>query len=50
MTADPAGVLALPQKKPNELVDRTNHIIKLAAGKASGPLIGGNLIAFDPET
>jgi len=43
MTAEPAGVLPSPPKKPNELVDRTNRVIKLAPGKASGPLIGGNL-------
>ena len=43
MTAELAGVLLAPPKKPNELVDRSNRIIKLAPGKASGPLIGGNL-------
>jgi muramoyltetrapeptide carboxypeptidase len=43
MTAAPAGLLEPPPKKPNELVDRTNRIIQLARGKASGPLVGGNL-------
>jgi len=43
MTAAPAGLLEPPPKKPNELVDRTNRIVQLAPGKASGPLIGGNL-------
>src|SRR5947209_7767468 len=43
MTAAPAGELAPPSKKPSELVDRTNRIIKLAAGKASGRFAGGNL-------
>jgi muramoyltetrapeptide carboxypeptidase len=43
MTAEPAGLLPTPQKKPNELVDRTNRILKLTSGKATGPLIGGNL-------
>ena len=43
MTAAPAGTLDPPPKKPTELVDRTNRIIQLAPGKASGPLVGGNL-------
>jgi len=43
MTAEPAGNLAPPPKKPTELVDRTNRIIKLAPGKAKGRLAGGNL-------
>jgi muramoyltetrapeptide carboxypeptidase len=43
MTAEPAGDLAPPPKKPVELVDRTNRIIRLAPGKASGRLTGGNL-------
>jgi muramoyltetrapeptide carboxypeptidase len=43
MTPDPAGVLPTPSKKPNELVDRTNRILKLTKGTATGPLIGGNL-------
>ena len=43
MTAEPAGSLAPPPKKPTELVDRTNRIVKLAPGKASGRLAGGNL-------
>ncbi|MEA2164953.1 MAG: muramoyltetrapeptide carboxypeptidase [Thermoanaerobaculia bacterium] len=43
MSSDPIGLLPIPSKKPNELVDRTNRIIKIAPGKATGPLIGGNL-------
>jgi muramoyltetrapeptide carboxypeptidase len=43
MTAEPAGVLPSPPKKPNELVDRVNRIIRLAPGKATGRLAGGNL-------
>ena len=43
MTAEPAGNLAPPPKKPTDLVDRTNRIIRLAPGKASGRLAGGNL-------
>jgi muramoyltetrapeptide carboxypeptidase len=58
MTADPAGLLPTPPKKPNELIDRTNRILKLAPGKATGPLIGGNLTMiatlmgtpYQPET
>lgn len=43
MTAEPAGALGLPPKKPELLVDKTNRIIRIAGGKASGRLIGGNL-------
>lgn len=43
MTPEPAGVLLPPEKKPTELVDRTNRILRLAPGKASGRLVGGNL-------
>ena len=43
MTASPAGLLDAPPKKPTDLVDRTNRILKLAPGKGSGPLVGGNL-------
>ena len=43
MTAAPAGALETPPKKPTELIDRTNRIVKLAPGKASGLLVGGNL-------
>ncbi|HXH93984.1 MAG TPA: LD-carboxypeptidase [Thermoanaerobaculia bacterium] len=43
MTAEPAGILPTPSKKPNELVDRTNRVLKISPGKATGPLIGGNL-------
>ncbi|MEA2238139.1 MAG: muramoyltetrapeptide carboxypeptidase [Thermoanaerobaculia bacterium] len=58
MTAEPAGLLPTPSKKPNELVDRTNRILKITTGKATGPLIGGNLTMiatlmgtpFQPDT
>ena len=58
MTAAPAGLLQPPEKKPAEIIDRTNRVIKLAAGKASGRLIGGNLTMiaslmgtpFEPDT
>jgi muramoyltetrapeptide carboxypeptidase len=43
MTAEPAGELALPPKKTDVLVDRVNRIVKLAPGKATGRLAGGNL-------
>lgn len=43
MTASPAGLLVPPSKKPNELIDRTNRIVKLAPGKGRGALVGGNL-------
>ena len=43
MTAEPAGLLAPPPKKPAEIVDRTNRILELAPGKATGRLAGGNL-------
>lgn len=58
MTAEPAGLLPTPSKRPNELIDRTNRILKLTKGSASGPLIGGNLTMiatlmgtpFQPDT
>lgn len=37
MTADPAGVLPTPQKKPNELIDRTNRILKITPAKPPAP-------------
>jgi muramoyltetrapeptide carboxypeptidase len=43
MSPEPAGVLAQPQKRPTELIDRMNRIVRLAAGKATGRLAGGNL-------
>jgi muramoyltetrapeptide carboxypeptidase len=43
MTPEPAGVLAPPPKKPTELVHRTNRVVRLHGGKASGHLAGGNL-------
>ncbi|HEU4522831.1 MAG TPA: LD-carboxypeptidase, partial [Thermoanaerobaculia bacterium] len=43
MEEDAAGVLAPPEKRPNELVDRTNRILHLAPGKGTGRIVGGNL-------
>lgn len=43
MTPEPAGLLAPPPKKPTELVDRANRVLRLHPGKASGRLAGGNL-------
>ncbi|HYO79032.1 MAG TPA: LD-carboxypeptidase [Thermoanaerobaculia bacterium] len=43
MTAEPAGTLAQPAKKPNDLIDKVNRILRLSGGKASGRLVGGNL-------
>src|SRR5205085_9547395 len=43
MTSEPAGLLPAPPKKPTDLVDRVNRIVKLAPGKATGRLAGGNL-------
>jgi muramoyltetrapeptide carboxypeptidase len=43
MSPEPAGVLAMPPKRPNDLVDRMNRVIKLSPGKATGRLAGGNL-------
>ena len=43
MTAEPAGALLAPEKKATELVDRTNRIVRLAGGKGTGRLVGGNL-------
>jgi muramoyltetrapeptide carboxypeptidase len=43
MTPEPAGLLAPPPKKASELVDRSNRILKLAPGKATARLAGGNL-------
>lgn len=46
MTAAPAGVQSQPEKKPTELVDRTNRVLRINGGKATGRLIGGNLTMF----
>lgn len=43
MTPEPAGLLQMPEKKPSDLVDRVNRIVKLSRGRASGRLTGGNL-------
>ncbi len=43
MTAEAAGVLNPPPKKPTEIIDKTNRVIRLASGKATARLIGGNL-------
>jgi muramoyltetrapeptide carboxypeptidase len=43
MTAEPIGLLSPPPKKPAELVDRVNRVLRLRPGKATGKLVGGNL-------
>jgi muramoyltetrapeptide carboxypeptidase len=43
MRAEPAGVLASPEKRPDDLIDRENRIVVLRGGRASGRLVGGNL-------
>jgi len=43
MNAEPAGLLASPAKRSEILVERVNRITKLAGGKASARLTGGNL-------
>lgn len=43
MSPEPFGLLASPEKKPTELIDRTNRVLKLAPGKTTGRLAGGNL-------
>ena len=43
MDDEAPGVLEAPEKRPNELVDRVNRIVRLAPGRASGRLVGGNL-------
>jgi muramoyltetrapeptide carboxypeptidase len=58
MTAEPAGMLPTPPKKANELIDRTNRVLHLTKGTASGRLVGGNLTMiaslmgtpFQPDT
>jgi muramoyltetrapeptide carboxypeptidase len=43
MTAEPPGLLTQPEKPPTELVSRRNRVIRLAPGKGTGRLVGGNL-------
>lgn len=43
MSPEPAGLLASPPKKPADLVDRVNRVLRLHPGKATGRLAGGNL-------
>jgi muramoyltetrapeptide carboxypeptidase len=43
MSPDPIGVLANPPKKPDDLVNRQFQIVRIAGGRASGPIVGGNL-------
>ncbi|HEX8616795.1 MAG TPA: LD-carboxypeptidase [Thermoanaerobaculia bacterium] len=43
MTPEPAGILAPPAKKATELIDKTNRILRVSPGKATGRLAGGNL-------
>ena len=43
MSAEPAGLLAQPEKRPSDLVQRANRVLRIAPGKATGRLVGGNL-------
>jgi muramoyltetrapeptide carboxypeptidase len=43
MSPEPAGLLEPPPKKPTELVDKNNRVLRIAPGTASAPLVGGNL-------
>ncbi|MEO8218540.1 MAG: LD-carboxypeptidase [Acidobacteriota bacterium] len=43
MTAEPIGVLANPGKKPDELINRDWSMYTINGGKATGPIVGGNL-------
>lgn len=43
MDDDAPGLLEPPEKRANELVDRTNRILHLSPGKATGRIVGGNL-------
>jgi muramoyltetrapeptide carboxypeptidase len=43
MTSEPAGLLAQPPKPQNDLIDRRNRVLRLAPGKTTGRLAGGNL-------
>lgn len=43
MTPEPAGALDPPAKRPNDLVDRVNRVMRMSPGKATGRLVGGNL-------
>ncbi|HVT03908.1 MAG TPA: LD-carboxypeptidase, partial [Thermoanaerobaculia bacterium] len=43
MSSEPIGVLENPPKKEDQLVDKTNRILHIVPGKATGRLAGGNL-------
>jgi len=43
MNAEPAGPLSMPPKRPLDLVDRVNRVVRFTGGKATGRLAGGNL-------
>lgn len=43
MSSEPIGVLMNPPKKEDQLVDKTNRILRIVPGRASGRLAGGNL-------
>ena len=43
MTPEAPGLLEQPAKKPTDLIDRVNRISKIAPGKGTGRLVGGNL-------
>ena len=43
MSTEPLGTLANPPKRDDELVDRTWPRVTFRAGRATGPVVGGNL-------
>ncbi|GAB4323901.1 MAG: LD-carboxypeptidase [Leptolyngbyaceae cyanobacterium] len=43
MTASPIGKIAKPPPTPEGTVERSNRLITLVPGRATGPLVGGNL-------
>lgn len=43
MSTEPIGLLAPPEKRPTDLIDRENRVVTLRGGKGSGRLVGGNL-------
>ncbi|MBF2029774.1 MAG: LD-carboxypeptidase [Oscillatoriales cyanobacterium C42_A2020_001] len=58
MTAQPIGAIAQPPKPSEGTVERNNRLITIVPGRATGPLIGGNLTLvtnligtpFEPDT
>jgi muramoyltetrapeptide carboxypeptidase len=58
MTASPIGEIAKPPPTPEGTVERSNRLITIVPGQATGPLVGGNLTLvtnligtpFEPDT